>query len=80
MWSPGQDLGEALVTSGWAADYRRFSGGHHADAQAGQGREGEGWRWGSDFEQPAAVRRGGSARAIVEQAKGLSHDAGRTLV
>lgn len=59
----GRDLGEAMIRSGWAVEYRQFSHGGYASAEA----EARGRRrglWAGSFEPPSAWR----AHARTERA------------
>ncbi len=54
-WVGAIDLGAALVSAGWAVDYRAFSGGAYASAEAAarQARRG---LWAGRFETPSSWR------------------------
>lgn len=54
-WASGRDLGEAMVRSGWAVEYRQFSGGFYtrAEAEARAARRG---LWAGWFQTPSEWR------------------------
>ncbi len=52
----GKDVGELMVRSGWALDFRRYSKGAYAAAEA-QAREAKRGMWAGSFVEPWNWRR-----------------------
>lgn len=54
-WAGGVDLGAAMVRAGWAVEYRNFSRGTYAAAEA-QAKAAKRGLWAGTFEPPSAYR------------------------
>lgn len=54
-WASGRDLGGAMVRSGWAVEYRQFSGGSYAQAEA-EARAARRGLWAGRFQAPSEWR------------------------
>jgi len=54
-WAGGVDLGAAMVQAGWAVEYRNFSRGTYAAAEA-QAKAAKRGLWAGTFEPPSAYR------------------------
>lgn len=52
----GEDLAQLMVSAGWAVDYKFFSKGYYAAAEAGARAAGRGL-WAGEFQSPQAWRK-----------------------